>query len=78
MEERRGESIDDAMRKAGPQFFTKQGAYDVAELVKKECDMAGVDPTLSLPERVARLQDIYQGSPLMAEERKRKDTYKGN
>ncbi|ABY63098.1 hypothetical protein ST201phi2-1p270 [Pseudomonas phage 201phi2-1] len=63
------------MKKAGPQYFTKQEAYDAAARVARECNEMGIDETLSLPERVARLQDIHQGSPLMAEERARKDKY---
>ncbi len=53
-------------------FFTKGDARDAASVA---CDVEGIDPTLSVPERVARLQDIHQGSPLMFEERKRKESY---
>lgn len=74
MEKRRGESSDAWMKKSGESgFITEQEAYDAADRVRKECDAAGIDPTLSLPERVARLQDIHQGSPLMQEERQRKE-----
>lgn len=67
--------MDDWMKKAGPQFFTKVEAYAAAEQAKRECDAEGIDPSLSLPERVARMQDIHQGSPLMHEERERKKAY---
>lgn len=70
MEERRGESSDAWMGGLGKQF--EDGAH--TEIVRT-CDEAGIDPTLSLPERVARLQDIHQGSPLMAEERERKNLH---
>lgn len=61
------------MRKAGrPQFLTEDDARSAAA---KACDVEGIDPTLDLSERVARLQDIHQGSPLMFEERKRKEAY---
>lgn len=60
------------MRKAGPQFFTKE---DARTAVARACDEEGIDPTFDLPDRVARLQDIHQGSPLMFEERKRKESY---
>lgn len=55
-------------------FFTKQEALDEAVKVAEECDAMGIDPTWDLPARVARLQDIHQGSPLMHEERKRKES----
>lgn len=35
----------------------------------------GVEPNWPLPDRVARLQDIHQGSPLMFEERQRRTAY---
>lgn len=60
------------MRKAGSQFFTEDEARAAAAV---SCDVQGIDPTLSLKERVARLIDIQQGSPLMFEERKRKESY---
>lgn len=69
MEERRGESSDVWMQKAGQQYFTKDTAREEAS---RACDVEGIDPSLSLPERVARMQDIHQGSPLMQEERQRK------
>lgn len=77
--------VDDALiRKLTKQvvskegFFTKSEAYTAAARVTKECDEMGIDSTWSLPDRVARLQDIHQGSSLMFEERQRKAAYLGN
>lgn len=72
MEERRGESSDDWMKKAGPQYFTVDEARAAAQ---GACDAEGIDPTLSNAERCTRLIDIQQGSPLMQEERQRKATH---
>lgn len=38
----------------------------------------GIDSNWSLADRVGRLQDIHQGSPLMHEERQRKAAYIGD
>lgn len=76
MEERRGESSDSWMKKAGPSmFFTIEEARARAQ---GECDAEGIDPTLSNAERCGRLIDIQQGSPLMHEERQRKAAYKAS
>lgn len=72
MEERRGESSDVWMQKTGHRHCTKD---EERLAVGQACDAEGIDPSLSLPERVARLQDIHQGSPLMVEERTRKESY---
>lgn len=75
MEERRGESIEETMKKAGPVgtgYFTIEQARAAAQ---GECDAYGIDPTLSNAERCTRLIDIQQGSPLMHEERQRKVAY---
>lgn len=73
LEERRGESSDDWMKKAGPQYFTIEQARLAAQ---GECDAEGIDPTLDNAERCTRLIDIQQGSPLMHEERVRRDNYR--
>lgn len=75
MEERRGESIDETMAKVGPRYITTKDAYEAAAIA---CDAEGIDPSLELSERVARMQDIHQGSPLMHEERQRKAAYEGS
>ena len=70
-------------------YFTKAEAYAAATQSKsaalvlqaearcaaQECDAMGIDPAWPLPDRVARLQDIHQGSSLMFEERQRKAAY---
>lgn len=70
-------------------YFTKAEAYAAAANSKSaqlvlqaeekrltsECDAMGVEPNWPLPDRVARLQDIHQGSPLMFEERERRTAY---
>lgn len=75
LEERRGESSDVWMEKAGKQgtFFTVDEARAAAQ---GACDAEGIDPTLSNAERCTRLIDIQQGSPLMQEERVRRDNYR--
>lgn len=72
LEERRGETQEQWMKKAGAQYFTKDDARVAAW---RACDAEGIDPTLPLSERVARMQDIHQGSPLMFEERQRKERH---
>lgn len=75
LEERRGESSDAWMKKAGPQD-TKYFAIEQARAAAQgECDAEGIDPTLDNAERCTRLIDIQQGSPLMHEERVRRDNY---
>lgn len=60
------------MRKAGQQHFTIDQARAAAQ---GECDAYGIDPTLDNAERCTRLIDIQQGSPLMHEERVRRDAH---
>lgn len=65
-------------------WMMKSGVSKSADLVLTaeakrsaiECDEMGIDSNWSLPDRVARLQDIHQGSPLMHEERLRGVAYK--
>lgn len=84
MEERRGESSDVWMKNTGKSKTSselvlmaeeKRAAIQAAQ---KDCDAHGIDPTLDPQERVTRLIDIQQGSPLMQEERQRKAAYQGN
>jgi hypothetical protein len=60
------------MRKAGPQYYTIDQARAAAQ---GECDAYGIDPTWSNIDRCTRLIDIQQGSPLMHEERVRRDAH---
>lgn len=73
MEERRGESISETMKKSG--YLTKAEAIQAAQ---KGCDEHGIDSTLDPQERITRYIDIMHGSPHTKDELARKVSLENN
>lgn len=78
MEERRGESISETMKKVGSidtGFLTKTEAI---QAVQRGCDEHGIDSTLDPQERITRYVDIMRGSPHTKDELARKVSLENN